>query len=315
MIPPKMDIKANSAERMLPGSAAASLSGRSRYVAPLIATVIYAALLAPWFFENRLGLVSPTVQEIPVEIIIEPPPAEPEAPPPDPKAPQAATQPIDEEPATDAPRAISKEKTEADGSNDASKSPISQQGKAPPPSSVDPANGGAEANPVKPLPDKADAEPLPASDSARETAEQADQQPQPAPQPDAQSPPKPEKQTATNGDQFPTFDSVPDVDFEALAQASTVAGGQARTTYLSTLYGMIVPLMHLPPRRHVGAKLEGTITFAVDGKGNLIQRRIAHSSGSHELDLAAFNAVGEAAPFPRPPRGAPMGMRFTYGYN
>ncbi|HYC26378.1 MAG TPA: TonB family protein, partial [Roseiarcus sp.] len=51
------------------------------------------------------------------------------------------------------------------------------------------------------------------------------------------------------------------------------------------------------------------------GRGNLGQRRISQSSGSRELDRAAYEAIGQASPFPPPPQGAPIGLRFTYGAN
>ena len=36
-------------------------------------------------------------------------------------------------------------------------------------------------------------------------------------------------------------------------------------------------------------------------------------SGLNALDAAALEAVREAAPYPPPPMGLPVGMKFTYG--
>jgi protein TonB len=70
----------------------------------------------------------------------------------------------------------------------------------------------------------------------------------------------------------------------------------------------VVSTARASPTRH-----DGAIVFAVDGKGNLLQRSVARASGLPELDAAALEAVAEASPFPPPPQGAPLRLRFTYG--
>ena len=124
------------------------------------------------------------------------------------------------------------------------------------------------------------------------------------------------------GEPFPTWspgvqisaaDSVPDIELGGAAGPSPVSGGKAKTTYLSILYGMIMSRLHLPAAGASSQKTEGVIVFTVDGTGNLVQRQIARASGSPELDSAALGAVGAAAPFPKPPQGLPMRLRFTYG--
>ena len=113
--------------------------------------------------------------------------------------------------------------------------------------------------------------------------------------------------------QLPTFEPMPDVQLDSAAKQSPIDGGKARTTYLTILYGLVMARMHLPPgvRQNAG-KVEGVLLFSVDGTGNLTQNQILRSSGSHELDAAAIAAVNKAAPFPTPPQGAPIGLRFTY---
>ena len=95
---------------------------------------------------------------------------------------------------------------------------------------------------------------------------------------------------------------------------SPVTGGNAKSTYLTTIYGLIVPRLHVPAVAHAyGRKLSGAVSFSVDGRGRLRQRFVSAGSGSVELDEAAMQAVAEAShSFPPPPHGAPVGMTFTY---
>ena len=93
-----------------------------------------------------------------------------------------------------------------------------------------------------------------------------------------------------------------------------MTGGNARSTYLTMLYGLIVPRLHVPAVAHTyGRRLTGAIGFGVDGRGRLMQRLVSMDSGSMELDEAAMQAVAAAShAFPAPPTGAPIGMKFTY---
>jgi len=110
------------------------------------------------------------------------------------------------------------------------------------------------------------------------------------------------------------FDSVPDVDFGGAAIRSPVTGGAAHSTYLSQLYGLIVPRLRVPAVAHAyGRRLTGVISFTVDGRGRLVARYVAEQSGSMELDEAAMQAVAAASrEFPPPPHRAPVGVSFTY---
>ncbi len=60
-------------------------------------------------------------------------------------------------------------------------------------------------------------------------------------------------------------------------------------------------------------QVSGAISFAVDGHGDILQRSVTKPSGLNALDAAALEAVREAAPYPTPPMGMPVGMKFTYG--
>jgi TonB family protein len=112
----------------------------------------------------------------------------------------------------------------------------------------------------------------------------------------------------------PVFtEPAPVFDFGSLFKQTPIAGGQANSTYLSILYGAIVPHMHLPPGSRANwPKLEGTLAFSVDRRGNLMQRRVLRQSGSHDLDAAALAALAEGSPFPPPPKGIPLEFTFTY---
>ena len=89
-----------------------------------------------------------------------------------------------------------------------------------------------------------------------------------------------------------------------------MAVGKAKKIYTTQLYGMI--LAHLRSTSSTNGR-KGEIVFILDGKGNLLQRQIARPSGSMNLDAAALGAIAEAAPYPAPPMGAPVRLRFTYG--
>jgi protein TonB len=312
MLPSDISFKANPAERWLRSRKSFALAEPGVYVTLFGVGLVYAIMLSLLFFEGWLQpAVAPETIEIPVEIVAEPPPQE-KPPDPAPKTePPPAAQPVTEEPAFDAPRAANNEKRETETFDEPSK-----VAGAPPPSpdpnperTVEPRQEGkprAAEKSADPVLEKPAAEAPPTTESADEKSSQS----QARADAEAQS----EKPKTSTDFQFPTFESVPDVDFESAAKQTPVAGGAAKATYLSILYGMIMPHMHSPPGSH-SKKFEGTIVFSVDGTGNLMQRQVVRASGSHDLDAAALEAIRQAAPFPPPPRGAPLGMRFTYVAN
>ncbi len=302
--------RADPAERLL--RPAIRPTERSRYVALGGACLIYALLLGPFLLDDLLWSAAPAeIQEIPVEVVVEQPQQKPPEAPAKPE-PQAAAKPPDEQPAFDAPRLANNDKQETEARDDPAKSPPAPEAIKPPSPKPEPTKAEEAAKEDAPEQKQASAAP----ESAAETApdgETSPEKPNKAEQRD-ETEPQPETRAATDAARFPTFASVPDIDFGALAKPAPIAGGKAKATYLSIIYGMIMARIHFPqsPRSAAG-RLEGTIVFSVDSMGGLIQRTIVQSSGSHALDLAAYEAVGKAAPFPRPPNGAPIGLRFTYG--
>ena len=107
------------------------------------------------------------------------------------------------------------------------------------------------------------------------------------------------------------FKPLPDYEFGAAARKAPVAGGAAKATYLTILFGMVMPHMKIPP----GAKpiQGGMVSFGLDETGRLTFAGTKISSGSPELDRAAIAAIRAAAPFPAPPTGRSIGLTFTYG--
>jgi len=262
-------------------------------LATLAALAIDLGVLAIVWKEAAFSPAIPTpAQEIPIEIVTEPPPPPP--PPPESPAPQLKSEEL-EKPATDAPRA---------GKSDHDDDAVAEKEKpaaAPPPPA-----------PAEPSP-----EPSPAEAPAPEAPKAAEAE-LPAPvKTEAPQKPAPAKSPTVAEVLAKAMEPPPDVEFGGQAIDSPVTGGNAKSTYLTKLYGLIVPRLRVPAVAHAyGRRLTGAVSFSVDGRGRLRQRFVSSGSGSMELDEAAMQAVGEASrAFPPPPRGAPIGMTFTYTVN
>jgi TonB family protein len=320
MIASDIRFLANPAERSAPSRRALSLADPRWFLAALGVGAVYAIMLTALLFEDRQApAVSLETEAIPVEIVIEPPPEKKPDPPPGKPEPPAQAQTAAEEPAFDAPRAANNEKTEAvaEAADRAAKPPPAPAPAPAKPPSPDPAPEAA-AGP------KHEGD-LKSSDSAAErTLDKPAEITRPAAEQNHEKPDETQAlaelqaqaaQPRTSAAfQLPAYESAPEFDFGSLFKQTPVAGGTAKATYLSTLYGMIVPRMHAPLGAGVQtSSLQGMLLFNVDGKGNLTQRRIIQESGSRDLDRAALEAVRQASPFPPPPQGKPVELRFTYG--
>jgi protein TonB len=317
--PPATTLSAQSAERVAQARAPSSLTGVNRWIALGAALLLHLAILGPiWLQFDWQPRTAPPSEEIPVEIVVEQP-----KPPPQPQ-PQPSNEaalpkpPVDLEPAHDAPSAAASDvKTPQYG--DAA--PKNAEKQAPPEEKQtgDKAASADAAKPVEPTADhqteaKDDDGPQKASDDALALAEPPATAAEAA---DAQAKvatmigqPLP---TWSKSKEFSTFEPVPYVQFGD-AGASPVGGGHARITYLTIVYGLIMKHLHMTD--DVRAKAEqtvGVISFAVDGHGEVLQRSVIKPSGVNALDAAALEAVREAGPFPMPPMGMPIGMKFTYG--
>jgi TonB family protein len=320
MLTPNASFRADPAERLMAPSERPRASPLSLFFPLLVACAFHALVLALLVYERSWEPNSARHEiEIPVEIIVEPSPPPPEAPEQEQKTPEPPPPPEYEKPATDAPRAATKENVDRDGPVKPGAAPKPQPTPAPaspPPTSAaeqGPQRDGESEAPrltAEPTPDRPDAEILPLHDrtpdkSAEEQARAENKIEQPTP-----------SRPAAKSQQFPTFAALPDIDFGGAAKQTPIAGGNAKSTYLSVLYAMIVQHLRKPPGGRANASARGgTIEFIVDALGNLSYRRIGRSSGLPNLDEAALDAVGKASPFPPPPQGHRVGITFTFGAN
>ncbi|MDB5545269.1 MAG: energy transducer TonB [Hyphomicrobiales bacterium] len=249
-------------------------------------------------------------EAIPVEVIIEPPPEE--APPqPEPEKeeeqkkveeaqPEEPAQTIKEKAATDFARAADQDLEDGKASEQSeaeskAREDIRQDVEAavePPPPDTPPEK--------KPPEVQAAIEPPP-PDPAPEPIQDATPEPLPAPPP-----------PATPAPRFTGFSPLPEFQFkEPLAKRSDFPKGSAEPGYLSTLYGLIMRKMPSLPNHN--RPMRGRVTFAIMSNGRIYQESIAIPSGAPLLDAAALGAVRRAAPFPAPPKGGPVYIRFDYG--
>ena len=126
-----------------------------------------------------------------------------------------------------------------------------------------------------------------------------DKQPQEKPDPNEKGPVK-KGEANSIADQLAALAPIPDYKLAAPRKFSPVGGGHAKTTYLTILYGLIMPHMRIPPRvRGSGAIGRGAVVFYIDEMGNLTHQAVHQPSGAPDLDAAALAAVRRAAPFPR----------------
>ena len=282
----------DDAERYVAPRATAA---RGRLALAALAAVLIEGSVVALIAWERVAPPAPEAVEIPIEIIPEPSPEpSPEPPPPPPQA-QSAPPPQElEKPATDAPREGKSDHDDALAAEKEKPAP------APPPPAPTPSS-----------------DPSPPAEAAAPQSPKAPEPEAPAPvqteTPKPAAPPKPAVTAALPK----TFEDVPNIDFGGAAIRSPVTGGAAKSTYLSQLYGLIVPRLHVPAVAHVyGRPLQGAVAFEVDGRGHLLTRYVAEPSGSTELDQAAMEAVANASKsFSAPPKNTPIGMKFTYSVN
>ncbi len=304
---------------------------RPRFLAFLaICLLLHLAFFGFLLWRDRLDALNapPIVEEIPIEVIAEPPPPKEEPlpdapkPPEEPKQEQQKQKPPPppppqqyEKPAFDAPQAESKTKSETD--SEKLKEQLKTPRNAPPTEKVAPKDekpqglkdakddeGKAEKpdEAAKEVEEKPDAE----------IVERADPKDKPTEKPDAKDKgPAKKGEGNTVADQVAALAPLPDYELAAPPKPSPVGGGHAKTTYLTILYGLIMPHMQIPPQVR-GAQAKGVISFYIDEMGNLVHQAVYRSSGAPSLDAAAIAAVRRAAPFPPPPNGMPHSMLFTY---
>lgn len=328
-------IAAVAMERLFDSRLRGAVTPRPRFLAFLILCLLaHLSILAFLLWEDKRSSLPEPVEEIPVEVITEPPPPEQppeekkeEPPPPEPekqeqekqKPPPPPPPPPEklEDPATDAPKLESKEKSEQDApeAQPEMKTPRKDTPteklveKDEKPEGLKDAEEDADGD-KKPAPAPKEAEDKPDA----EVIEQAQKTPQPVekPEPDAGKAAK-KGEGKTIAEMVAAMAPLPAPVFTAPPKRSPVGGGQAKTTYLTILYGLIMPHMRIPPRvRQIQMSSRGVVAFYIDEMGNLTHQAVYKTSGLPDLDAAALAAVRAAAPFPPPPRGLPRAMLFTY---
>jgi len=322
--PSDAGFRADPEERLARPLGPPPLARAVRWVALSGAVAVHAVVVALLILEYRSApAVPPQLEEIPVEIVVEQPPPQPVQPPQPPAPspePSLKTQALDEAPARDAPRAANDEKIERPAPDektaapqraDSAKSPGVPTAPETPAAPTRDSEAAAEPTQPQPTPDKA-------ADAA-DGAIAANSQDAQAEAPRAATPVRASRVATfvgqplpnwSKGGTFSSFDPLPDVEFGSAAETTPIAAGKAKKTYLTTLYGMIMAHVRYSA---ANGHAEGEIVFVVDGEGKLVQRQVARPSGSRELDAIALGAVAEAAPFPAPPQGQPVRLRFTYG--
>ena len=302
-------------ERLLERPQPLRLADRSRFPFVLLICFLLHAIPISIFYLDRSDGLAPGEQEIPVEIVVEPPPPKPPDPTPPKSEEQTKQATLDEKMATDAPRPANDEKVMKDARDEASHSP--KAGPETEPARTKPANGAApasenstsakpaEASAPQSMDRRADGDPVEAAELQRpETLGQTKAE-QAAPQPETQ-------QNATQ-EPFTAFTPMPDYSFAPASRKAPVAVGKAASTYLSVVYGMVMARISLPEAAARLAQTKGKIVFDVDLAGNLLRERVVKSSGSPELDSTSMAAIRWAAPFPPSPTGTGLSLIFHYG--
>lgn len=249
---------------------------------------------------------APAEEIIPVELISEPAPEPAPEPPVEPEPPEAVAPPeekpaaLDEKPATDAARS-------ADQDRESGKSAVSPESAPPesappePPKPVSPEISKPELPEIAP-------EPAPLLPEALAPVPEALAPEALAPMPEQVPPPLPPQRPV-----FAPMTPLPSFQFEAPARRMQFPGGNAEPTYLSTLYGLIMKQMQTPQMPKTQRQVPGRIVFGIGRDGRIFQEAIVTSSGVIELDRAALAAVRRASPFPPPPNGGSIQIRFDYG--
>jgi TonB family protein len=104
------------------------------------------------------------------------------------------------------------------------------------------------------------------------------------------------------------------VGCEAAPPTPPVTGESAESRYTRTVLEMIRDHLHATPDLHLDlASKHGVVDVHIDKSGNLVDRKLAASSGSPNLDAAVMAAIAEAGPYPAPPRGASVSLNYNFG--
>lgn len=281
----------------------------------IIVCLLHVGLLAFLLLRDRS---QPQLQprEIPVQVVMMPPPEKKkQQPKPQPKPRPKEKQKVrHEKPATDIPRAQNDEKIKREDTDKQTQAPtqakpVPNAEMKPTPDKMKPAQNAAPAaaqrTAAPDVPDdKPDAEPLnkampikapTATEKAKPAKEQA---------------PLPSREKASLAQEFAALSQSPHFSIAARAKPAPISGGHCdSSTYLCTLYALIMRQQHYSPRERAGA-MRGTavVAFWLDDRGDLTHQALYRTSGFPDLDREAMEAIHRAAPFPPPPQSEPHGF-------
>ena len=233
--------------------------------------------------------------EIPVEVVIAPPPEPPT--PPKVEAPEPPKKSL--APAYDAPKAGTAAHDDGDLKLDGKPAPAAD---APDKSAE--RDAGAEAEATKPAAEApSEAPPTPAPPIPElKTAEEGEVPLATAPTPNpAPAGPTSPRAFAALG-KSPHFSALPNVAFGGAPVKAPVAGGEGPAEYLNIVVGLI--RQHLRKPRETappGGSPFGVMVFTLDSDGHLVTSWFVQHSGSPALDAAEQQALEAASPFPKPP--------------
>lgn len=307
--------------------------GGARFGAILLAVLLFhIGVVATLVLFDRLAASQTPAEESVVEVIAEPPPPPPppqaeaqppkpeDSPPPEEKKEEAKKPPppppktatLDEKPAVDAPREQSQEKQKRESADKENGAPKQAKSLLEQLKTEQPSDPGAQP-PAEQKPEET-AKALDENRPDAETIDAAAQKPQQKPD---QKPAQPKKAPIGAGgksvaDIVASLAPLPEAKFGAQTKPSPVSGGSAETTYLTILYGLIMPKFHASANARSARLNKGVITFYIDPRGNLVHQAVRQSTGVAEMDAAALAAVRRAAPFPPPPTSLPVGIRWEY---
>ena len=297
---------ANADERFATPARNAAFVGRTWFSVTLAGILfLHLTLLAILLWrDSEAPAQFAKLDETPIEVVVEPPPANA------PKAPEPpAAKPPDEKPASSAPRAANEEKTETDAPDKETRAPKAEKPVAAAPPQPAPAPS-AEAKPseAKDDPKAADADAPKTPDVLEKDAEALDKLVPEPPKKPAQfkaKPPPPRTKTALQ--QLAGSSELPDYTFaKPMRKHAKVTGGTEDDRYLAVVYGMITQTHH--PFAVPNGQWALAVAFQVAGDGTLVGIQIKQGSGYPQVDAAAVQAVRSAAPFPPPPGGTTTGL-------
>jgi protein TonB len=265
--------------------------------AGVIGFLIYADLKGP-------SDIAAPAEEIPVEIIVEPPKEEPKLPPPPEMQPPPS--PEDLRPAMSMPRAASDPEINANGIQQ--KTSALQTNSKPQEGQPTPA-GASKVEPSAAAPTLKDVEDRQPNVPDAEAIGKAGPE-NPAKRDDSEV--KNDQKTLANVLNQLSTTTLSDFSFAQKTKVAPITGGLEDNRYLANVWAQIMSKRQFPQRaaaRH--AKGSVTISFVLDDNGRVVYQAMSKSSGDRDLDTAAASAVKSGAPYPPPPFGMPHSLVAT----